>query len=153
MSDLFNTPFEISMRILLTLLVSSGKSRTVDMIAAADFLTIYSRDFGIADYNLHGENSFNFSELASRRKLMNEAIKQLVVDGLIAVVRGKQGFQYKLNARGKQVCDNYTTDYAAEYISLGQDVYDFIDDKTELEVMNLINNRATMARERRTDNG
>ena len=141
------------MRILLTLLVSNGKSRTVDMIAAADFLTIYSRDFGIADYNLHGENSFNFSELASRRKLMTEAIKRLVVDGLITVVRGKQGFQYKLNARGKQVCDGFTTDYAAEYISLAQAVYDFLDDKTDLEVIRQINTRATMTRERRTDNG
>ena len=153
MSDLFNTPFEISMRILLTLFVCSGKSRTVDMIAAADFLTIYSRNFGIVDYNLHGENSFNFSELASRRKLMNEAIKQLVVDGLIAVVWGKQGFQYKLNSPGRQVCDCFSTVYAAEYIWLAQAVYDFIDDKTELEVIRLINNRATMTRERRTDNG
>lgn len=153
MNNLFNTPFEISMRILLVLLIFGKKARTVDMIAAADFMTIYSHDFSLAAHNLHGENTFSFSEYASRRKLMNDAIKQLVINGLITVIRGKQGFQYTLNARGRQVCDGFTTDYAAEYISLAQDVCEFLGDKTELEVMSLINNQATMVRDGRINNG
>jgi len=47
MTELFNTPFETSLRVLLTLRVF-GEAMTLDKIAAADFMTIYARDFSLA---------------------------------------------------------------------------------------------------------
>ncbi|MGI6702420.1 MAG: ABC-three component system middle component 2 [Christensenellales bacterium] len=58
--------FETSLRVLLTLRVF-GEAMTLDKIAAADFMTIYARDFGLAAYNLNGDNSLSFSEAASKR--------------------------------------------------------------------------------------
>ncbi len=153
MNELFNTPFEVSLRVLLTLLVAGKKRMTLDMIAARDYLTIYSRDFGIGDYNLHGDNSFSFGEFASRRKLTSEAIRLLVTENLIHAVRDAEGFRYELNTRGRKVCDSFTTDYAAEYISLAQEVRDFTENKTEIETMKLINEKATSVQERRGGNG
>lgn len=152
MNSLFNTPFEISMRVLLTLLVSSRESMTLDMIAISDFLTIYSRDFDIGDYNLHGDNSFSFSEFTSKRKITNEAIKLLITNNLIKVISSNKGFQYLLNDRGKQVCDNFTSDYAAEYIAIAHDVRDFIGGKKEIELINIINKKSTLIQERRPIN-
>ena len=67
MTKLFNTPFEVSMRILLALLIAPKKQMSLDMITAIDFLTIYSSDFDISDYNLHGENIFSFSEFTKKK--------------------------------------------------------------------------------------
>jgi len=46
MNSVFNTPFEISLRTLLTLEVAGEQWKTADMIAAADFITVYSKVFG-----------------------------------------------------------------------------------------------------------
>ncbi len=143
MTRLFNTSFEVSMRILLALLMSPKKQMSLDMITAIDFLTIYGSDFGIAEYNLHGENIFSFSEFTSKRKVISEAIKELVLRDLIYVIQSEHGFQYKLNKRGRKVCDSFTSDYASEYIGFAQDVWDFVDEKSEVEIINYINNKAT----------
>ena len=95
MSNVFNTSFETSLRVLLTLEAAGEQSETSDIIAAADFITIYGRDFSIADENLHGDNNFKFSEFALLRELVNKAVKRLVVDGLINVSsKNNNGFSY-----------------------------------------------------------
>lgn len=142
MTKLFNTPFEVSMRILLALLIAPKKQMSLDMITAIDFLTIYSSDFDISDYNLHGENIFSFSEFTSKRKVISESIKELVLKDLVTVIQSEQGFQYKLNNRGKNLCDTFTSDYASEYIGFAQEVWDFVNEKSEVEIINYINNRA-----------
>jgi len=86
MTELFNTPFETSLRVLLTLRVF-GEAMTLDKIAAADFMTIYARDFSLAAYNLNGDNSLSFSEVASKRVLVGKAIKQLVLNRLVSAVQ------------------------------------------------------------------
>lgn len=142
MTKLFNTPFEVSMRILLALLIAPKKQMSLDMITVIDFLTIYSSDFDISDYNLHGENIFSFSEFTSKRKVISEAIKELVLKDLVIVIHSEQGFQYKLNNRGKNLCDTFTSDYASEYIGFAQEVWDFVNEKSEVEIINYINNKA-----------
>ena len=67
MNKIFNTTFESSLRILLLLSVSGDEQMTLDRIADYDFITIYSKYFGISDMALHGENEFGLSEFAARR--------------------------------------------------------------------------------------
>ena len=130
------------MRILLALLIAPKKQMSLDMITEIDFLTIYSSDFDISDYNLHGENIFSFSEFTSKRKVISESIKELVLKDLVTVIQSEQGFQYKLNNRGKNLCDTFTSDYASEYIGFAQEVWDFVNEKSEVEIINYINNKA-----------
>ncbi|MDO4650583.1 MAG: hypothetical protein Q4B26_18265, partial [Eubacteriales bacterium] len=82
---IFNSIFEIRLRILL-LLSQTKRALYKDEIVNMDFITVYSADFGIGEENLHGENSFKYGEFASRHELVWEALKELVVDGLITVV-------------------------------------------------------------------
>ena len=74
---LFNTPFELSLHVVLLLDVANA-GITLDRIAAYDFMAIYCEDFGVADKSLNGENGFAFSELSARRNLIKTAIKNLV---------------------------------------------------------------------------
>ena len=72
---LFNTPFELSLHVVLLLDVANAEI-TLDRITAYDFITIYCEDFGVADKSLNGENGFAFSELSARRSLTKTAIKK-----------------------------------------------------------------------------
>ena len=68
MPKLFNTPFEVSLRILLILYAVKPLSMTIDRISAYDLMSVYGQDFGISEQNLHGENQFSFSEFSAKRK-------------------------------------------------------------------------------------
>lgn len=44
---IFNTSFEVSLRILIVLGASPRESATVDKAAAVDFIATYGREFGL----------------------------------------------------------------------------------------------------------
>ena len=96
MAKLFNSSFELSLRILLLLSISEDEGMTIDGVLAYDFITIYNRYFGLSETSLHGENDFGFSEFANRRDLIKEALKVLVLDGMITVLRKEDGFHYSI---------------------------------------------------------
>ena len=147
MTELFNTPFETSLRVLLTLRVF-GEAMTLDKIAAADFMTIYARDFSLAAYNLNGDNSLSFSEVASKRVLVSKAIKQLVLDRLVSATQNRSGFTYEITAQGARVCDELTSDYTEEYIDMSQAVCKRFKGKSEVEILAEINKRALSGKEK-----
>lgn len=97
MNDLFNTPFETGLRAILILSVIRSCGMTIDRLSAYDFMTIYGKDFEVSDRNLHGDNSYSFSELSSKRSVCSEGIKMFVLDGLIAVSRTEGGFLYMMH--------------------------------------------------------
>ena len=76
MSEIFNSSLEISLRMLIIL--NTVQSRlSVDRIAALDFISIYGKDFGVSEYNLHGDNDYRFSEYTSKREIVSQALKEL----------------------------------------------------------------------------
>lgn len=147
MTELFNTSFETSLRVLLTLRVF-GENMTLDKIAVADFMTIYALDFGVAACNLNGNNSLSFSEVASKRVLVSKAIKQLVLDRLVSATQNRSGFTYEITAQGARVCDELTSDYTEEYIDMSQAVCKHFKGKSEVEILAEINKRALSGKEK-----
>ncbi len=139
MSNIFNTSFEISLRVLLTLESAPLQWWTADLIAASDFITVYSGDFGIAAVNLHGVNSFKYSEFALRREMVKEALKALVARDLIDVKSAKDGFMYTLSKNGGEFCGEIESSYAQSYRELAAAVRENFADKTDREVLRLIN--------------
>ncbi|MDD4494678.1 MAG: hypothetical protein PHV32_10110 [Eubacteriales bacterium] len=139
MNDVFNTLLEVSLRTLLVLGANNGKSATSDMIAAIDFITVYSKDFDIADVNLHGDNSFKFSEFAVRHDTVSKAVKKLVLDGFVSVAVKKNGFEYAINDNGTNYCLKFESDYAACYTDLASKVWVLVSEQSERDVMELIN--------------
>ena len=82
MRTVFNSTFEVSLRILLLLSESGDAGLSIDRIAAYDFITIYSRYFDLSDRVLHGENEFGYSEIASRRNKAQTAQSVLPASAL-----------------------------------------------------------------------
>ncbi|WP_206812126.1 ABC-three component system middle component 2 [Paradesulfitobacterium ferrireducens] len=115
MNALLGSDFETSLRILILLEAAHKKPLNVEEIAALDFITVYSSDFGITDSNLHGENKYRFGEYASSRELIKCAIKRLVLDGLINVSQTAKGFEYTLNQNGLEFMLSLNSEYADAY--------------------------------------
>ena len=116
MIGIFNSLFEISLRILMILYVTKDKM-TIDRIVAMDFITVYGKDFGVSEENLHGENNYRFSEYAARRHIMTQAIKELVIRNYIVPHANKKGFCYSISEDGKLFCESLNDEYANVYKS------------------------------------
>ena len=112
--SVYNSISEIKLRILLLLEVSTQEYLSSDMIAALDFITVYGKEFGVSDKNLHGDNRYKFSELPSRREIVSKAIKSLVIDGMLDISL-KNGFEYQINNKGFKFIDSFETEYSDEY--------------------------------------
>lgn len=143
MTKIFNTTFEISMRLLLMLSVDKNMSRTIDNLVLADFITNYSKEFGIADSNLHGDSEFRFAEITARRTIAREAIKSLVLDRLVDVQSDNDGFRYTISALGIDLCKSLSSDYAQEYLSYAKKVNEYMKEKSEAELLAIISKKST----------
>ena len=57
-NDLFNSTFEMGLRIATLLCVDDKRSYSVTRILALDFIACYANTFGFSDKNLHGDNPY-----------------------------------------------------------------------------------------------
>jgi len=130
---------------MLLLSESGVAGMTIDRILAYDFIAIYSRFFGLSETSLHGNNDFGFSEFATRRNLIQNALKSLVLGGMVYVLRRDDGFHYSINNNGKALCSNLTVEYATAYSVLAKKVTEKYDPMNEVELLSIINKESTKA--------
>ncbi len=142
MNNVFNTTFEVSLRILLALSVD-GKPRTADMIAAVDFITVYGNNFGISETNLHGDNNYKYGEFANRRVMIKKALKSLVLEGMIDVYEKEGGFHFAINDAGEMFRTSLSSKYAVEYVQAAKNAVAYIAGKSEREIITGINRMST----------
>lgn len=140
-NKLFNTPFELSLHVVL-LLDEVGVGLTLDQIAAYDFIAIYCEDFGIADRSLNGQNGFAFSELSVRRSLTKTAIKDLVPDGFVIASDDDTGILYSVSESGRKMSGGFQSEYAARYKELMRLVVKKYKDVSDVQLFNEINRRS-----------
>lgn len=138
MSKLFNSVYEVSLRILIQLLVLGGKEHTSDYISCLDYLSLYSKTFEVGNYDLHGKNPYRFSELASRLMLGKRALKALVARGFVTVSGTNQGFVYAITDKGKKVSESLKLNYAMSYMDSAIDVQEFFKDYSDEEILKYI---------------
>lgn len=128
MNNLFNTEFEVSMRLLL-LLSNVNKPLTKDEIAYLDFITIYSNTYGFENENLNGECVYPLNELTIQMKLIQASIKSLVVSGFIeATANRDKGFLYKITNEGISITQIMSSDYSYDYSKIQKEIITKIGD-------------------------
>lgn len=112
--EVFNTVFEMELRIMLLMSSVPELFFLSTRILAFDFINCYAKVFGIALENLHGNNDFMYAEMAGRRSLITEAIKKLVRHGILKV-KNNHGYQYKITEYGLEISNGFHSTYAQEY--------------------------------------
>ena len=141
-NKLFNTPFELSLHVVLLLNVADT-GLTLDRIAAYDFIAIYCEDFGVADRSLNGENGFAFSELSARRNVTKTAIKDLVVDGLVIATHDETGILYSASDSGRKMSESFQSEYAERYKELMRLVVEKYGTYSDVQLFTEINRQST----------
>ena len=133
-NKLFNSLFEMQLRILLLLSVAPPEPITSDMIVAVDFITIYGQEFHISNESLHGNNRFKYSAIANRRLLVQESLRELVLDGLICV-NLKNGYRYSITAPGRDYAQSLCSTYAEKYRKTAEVAFEYCEDKSEKDLL------------------
>lgn len=145
MAELYNSMFEIELRVLLLLASSPLKAMSSDKILYFDFVVCYGKEFEICESNLHGDNSYKFSELALRKTMINDSIKDLVVKGYISVDMSN-GFSYKISSKGIEYITSFEDEYTVAYESTAEKAFEKYIDYSEQQLLSLINNKSFMSR-------
>lgn len=138
MARLFNSTFENAIRIAI-LLCCCSSPQTVDMLYAADFMTTYGKTFGVATADLNGDNQYKFSEFVSRRQIVQNALKKLVLDGVAIPQQSSNGITYIISDYGRAMVDRLESDYAQEYKQIAMSVIKNISGRSERSVISDIN--------------
>ena len=118
-NSLFNSTFEVELRILC--LLGSGRKpvMSLERIVLMDFIVCYAECFQIPYMNLHGDNGQMYGELSNRRQLCDEAIKSLVIQGLVDVTVDN-GYFYSISATGKKYVRKLQSEYARLYQEIAE---------------------------------
>ena len=141
MNELFNSPFELSLRVLI-ILNTAQLRLTIDKIVAYDFISTYSSDFGISESNLHGNNSYRFSEYTTKRIIITQSIKNLVLEGFVLPHCNKGGFSYSIYPVGKNFCSSLNDDYANGFTQIVQQTVATFSDHSDRALIQTINSHA-----------
>ena len=133
--------FEVSLRVLIILNVSNARL-SVDRISALDFMTIYGKDFGVSECNLHGDNDYRFSEYASKRDIISQAVKNLVLVGYILPHCNKSGFTYSISKSGISFCHALNNEYAEKYSTIAKKAHSTFSSCSDRKIVYTINKYA-----------
>lgn len=112
--SVFNTVFETSLRLLI-LLDESDVDLNVESIQAVDFMATYGKEFSIAENSANGDNPFMFCELATRKTLVESALKELVIKGYVLPTATRSGFLYRSLLAGHRLAQSLSSEYPTEY--------------------------------------
>lgn len=145
-SKVFNTPFENMLRILL-LSDTVNKPMNVDRFVALDFICIFGEKCRVLDKNLHGDNEFGFSEFATKRERIAEAVKIAVKNDFLTVKATDAGFTYGMNNRGKAIVSGVQSPYAHSYIVGAKIVNSRFARYTDDEILQYISDLSSEAEE------
>ena len=141
---------EVKIRILLLLEHSTQEFLSSDLIAALDFITVYGKEFGVSEKNLHGDNRFKYSELPSRRQVVAQSIRTLVTDGMLSISL-KNGFDYAINDKGFDFVDSLESLYALEYSEIVRNTFRKYGKIEEEELFKIIQTKSVIPTIRRDD--
>ncbi len=139
--SVFNSTFEMELRVLLLLSAAKKKAFSVERIVSLDFIICYAGNFQLPYLNPQGDNQYMFSELASRRERIQEAVKSLVVQGLLDVGLDN-GYVFSITDTGSKYIKKLKSEYAVQYKTIAADAIKRFKDYSDLQLDRMINDSA-----------
>lgn len=145
MINVFNSVFEVSLRILC-ILNENNKPISLERVYCLDFISTYAKDFGYYSINLHGNNNYNYSEFTTRIQLIKAGLKDLVLQGYVDFSITPEGLLYSISKKGKDNQKQMNDDYYKELSDILKKIISITDKKSDSELINLIENNSINAR-------
>ena len=139
--SVFNSTFEMELRVLLLMSAAKKKAYSIERIVSLDFIVCYAGYFQLPYLNPQGDNQYMFSELASRRERLQEAVKGLVVQGLLNVEMDN-GYAFSITDAGSKYIRKLKSEYALQYKPIAADAIKRFKDYSDLQLDHMINDSA-----------
>lgn len=140
---LFNSRFELALRVMLIL--KNSKKITKSKILALDLMSTYGKACKIANENLHGNNQFDISEIAIRKKLIDKAIAYLRLYELAEELYDSNlGYTYRLTNNGRKIIDQVNDDYAERYQGTLRKAIDLIGKRDDEQLFSILSKQFGM---------
>ena len=139
--SIFNSTFELELRILLLMSAAKKKAFSVERIVSLDFIVCYAGYFQLPYLNPQGDNEYMFSELAGRRERIQEAVKSLVIQGLMEVGLDN-GYVFSITETGSKYIRKLKSEYAVQYKTIAADAIKRFKDYSDLQLDRMINDNA-----------
>ncbi|MGP1451396.1 MAG: ABC-three component system middle component 2 [Metamycoplasmataceae bacterium] len=130
---IFNTNFEISMRILLLLSIYR-KPIDIETIMYLDFFALYSKNYGFNKKNINGDLNYVNIELSNQYIFIKKAIIELVLKDFLIIIDDKSGFLYTIKKERTNFIYNLKNNYSKEYKKNVKLIIDVLDN---IEISNI----------------
>lgn len=114
MPRIFNTVFENEIRIII-LLNTCKRQLLVSDIIMIDFMAIYGGEFGVSNVSLNGNNPYMYSEFATRKLAVQDALKDLLRRKYVQTIETDTGLAFCNTQSGDSFCRSLDSQYATEY--------------------------------------
>ena len=112
---------------------------TKPKILALDLMSTYGKSCKIANENLHGNNQFNISEVAIRKKLIDQAIAYLRLYELAEELYDSSlGYTYRLTSNGRKIIDQVNDDYSDSYQRTLMKAIELIGKKDDAQLFSML---------------
>ncbi len=113
-NSIYNSTLEVSLRILI-ILANTKEPKSVEELTVIDFMSVYGREFGFYDFNLHGNNYYMYGESAARLEKTQIALEELILRDMVELIPNKSGFRYSATGLGKDFIKTLNSSFALDY--------------------------------------
>lgn len=126
------------MRVLL-LLNQYSEPQSCGTLSAMDFIVVYGETFGISKCDLNGENPYKFSEFASRKTKVLNALKELVLSGYVQPIQKSDSIVYCITKAGTDFCSGLNSEYSVDYSNTAKNAIPRYGNQSEKTIQTTIN--------------
>ena len=113
MSEVFNTPFELGVRMVYLLMALYPRKVDLQRLVYLDYAAIYSADLGGPE-SLHTPVPLRGGEYTSRREVIEEGLYLMAQRSFVDVEAGPSGITYHLGENGPALIGLIGGEYARE---------------------------------------
>ncbi len=109
--DLFNSPLEISLR-LLFIIDRCTKALDADRLVYYNYLLVHSSDIPDAPKSIHADLPKRSNEMPVSQLVVQKALTLLISKGLISINYSKKGIEYYKNPSTSLIIATFETPYS-----------------------------------------
>lgn len=143
MSEVFNTPFELGVRMVYLLMALYPRKVDLQRLVYFDYAAIYSSDLGGPE-SLHTPVPLRGGEYASRRAVIEEGLYLMASRSLVEVEAGPFGISYRLGENGPALAGLIGGEYPRELYKRCQWVAETLGDKDDKTLENMFGARGVL---------
>ena len=109
-SKIYNSTYEISIRVLLLLSKMNNNSSTINRLMIFDYLSLNTYDLG-GPASLHAPVPNRGVQLYSRKLIIENSVKYLISKDLLQIKPSKNGLEYELARNGNVFLSYFESKY------------------------------------------